>query len=131
MSLQVGLGVEALLARGESYRTRGDTQRAESYFVAAWRGGAPQERVLPRLLELCVATGQLRAGLEYVERALRERPGEPRLRVLRVILLWALGDGERARFLASEWGEGLELPAELSFLWGRSERELGRDGGGA
>jgi tetratricopeptide (TPR) repeat protein len=56
---------EQLANDGEGAATAGDFTRAEQYLAAALQRGAPPERILPRLLRVCINAHRYRAAVEY------------------------------------------------------------------
>jgi tetratricopeptide (TPR) repeat protein len=86
----------SLFRLGLDQARRGDTLRAEQYFLAAQRAGQPAAEVLPRLLEVCVSSDRLRSALGYAEPYLRAHPEDFRLRHLVGSIHFGLGDAARA-----------------------------------
>jgi Flp pilus assembly protein TadD len=81
---------------GQEQAQRGDSLRAEQYYLAAQRAGYPESKVLPSLLEVCVSSGRLRSALGYAEPYLRRHPEDFRLRHLVASIHLGLGDSARA-----------------------------------
>ena len=87
----------ALVARGLAFASVGDLTRAEQYLVAALDAGAPADRVLPHLLEVCIAASHYRAGIEYASPELQRNPDDARLRFVVAELRALTGDVSGAR----------------------------------
>lgn len=88
---------EQLANDGESAATAGDFTRAEQYLAAALQRGAPPERILPRLLRVCIQAHRYRAAIEYARPFLLEHEDA-----------WAL------RFLVASIHVGLNEPLTAS-----------------
>lgn len=56
---------EQLVEDGEGSAASGDFTRAEQYLSAALNRGAPPDRVLPKLLRVCISAHRYRAAVEY------------------------------------------------------------------
>ena len=69
-----------LVQIAELLAEQGDRVRAAQYYGAARRDGVPAREVLPKLLALYVADGQLRLAIEESEGYLRRHPGDHRIR---------------------------------------------------
>lgn len=87
---------EALIERAASFSAAGDHLRAEQYLSAALAQGADERRVLPLLLEQCIADQRYRDALQHVEAYVRRHPADPAARFLLASLLLALGHTEQA-----------------------------------
>ncbi|MDH5491710.1 MAG: tetratricopeptide repeat protein [Myxococcales bacterium] len=61
---------------------RGDMVRAEQYLSAAMERGYPEDRVVPQLIRVCVASSRISAALSYAEPYLAAHPTQWRLRYL-------------------------------------------------
>lgn len=109
----------SLLANAALHERTGDTARAEQYLLAAWDRGAPLERVLPRLLEVCFEAGRLQNALFHLERARRQDPEDAGLAHLHAELLFALGRKYESLEVASQVTELEGAPADAYFLLGR------------
>jgi Flp pilus assembly protein TadD len=88
---------EQLANEGESAAAVGDFTRAEQYLAAALQRGAPPERILPRLLRVCIQAHRYRAAIEYARPFLLEHEDA-----------WAL------RFLVASIHVGLNEPLTAS-----------------
>ncbi len=73
---------EQMANDGESAATSGDFTRAEQYLAAALQRGAPPERLLPRLLRVCINAHRYRAAVEYARPYLSEHEEAWSLRFL-------------------------------------------------
>jgi len=88
---------ELLLERGKAFHSVGDLTRAEQYYAAAINAGAPENKVLPLLLRVCVDSGRYRVGIEYSEPYLVKHPDDYRLRLVVASLYNAIGQPQNAR----------------------------------
>lgn len=79
-----------LFSQAKFFDARGESVRAEQYFLAAVREGIPRSEVFPLLLQSCIESGRLRSALNHVEEELRYGAGEPGLLQLGASLSWAL-----------------------------------------
>jgi predicted Zn-dependent protease len=86
-----------LLERGRAFAAAGDTIRAEQYLVAASRKGAPDRKVVPLLMEVCIRGQRFRTALAHAERFLARDPDDRRLQQLTASLYLATGSPEQAR----------------------------------
>lgn len=87
----------SLFDRASFFSERGDSVRAEQYFVAAVREGYPEHRVLPHLLRTCLQASRLRAARTYAESYVLRHPEAHAVRTLLASLHLALGDTDAAR----------------------------------
>ena len=87
----------SLFYRASFFAERGDSVRAEQYFVAAMREGYPEDRVLPHLLRTCLQASRLRAARTYAESYVLRHPEAHAVRTLLASLHLALGDTDAAR----------------------------------
>lgn len=87
----------ALFSQGKFFAARGESVRAEQYFLAAGQQGVPREEVFSALLQSCVESGRLRSALHHVEEEMRLDSDEAGLLQLAASLSWAL-DHKRAAF---------------------------------
>lgn len=104
------------LTQAKYWSEKGDSVRAEQYYVAAWQAGYPFREVLPQLLSTCMEGGRLRNALVYIETAQYEEPENAWLKMLSAILLWSLGDSAQAFQKALEVSAAKDAPAEI-FYW--------------
>lgn len=88
---------EALEARGNELAQAGDHTRGEQYLWGALQRGAPPDRVLPRLLRVCIAGGRYRAATTYARGYLDAHPDAWALRHLIATIYVALGEPHTAR----------------------------------
>lgn len=68
-----------LYQRAETLARQGDLIRAEQYALSAVSAGYPEERALPLLLSVCLASSRLRAALRHVDHHLMRHPANPAL----------------------------------------------------
>lgn len=87
---------EQLLQVAEGVERNGDILRAQQYLAAALHAGAPETKVVPRLLKLYVADGQYRVAIDQAEHYLRRHPEDRELRLLLSTLYTAVGEYELA-----------------------------------
>ncbi|MDD9946489.1 MAG: tetratricopeptide repeat protein [Myxococcales bacterium] len=80
-----------LIDLGRAFLQRGDTVRAEQYWVRALALGAAPRRVLPLLLSAYIHDHQYRLAIQHGEEYLRKHPREPTLQLLVGSLHEALG----------------------------------------
>lgn len=88
---------ERLFARGTQLAEEGDLTRAEQYLSGALLRGGPPERVLPRLLRVCVGAQRFRAAVEYARPYLERHPEAWALRFLVASIHSGLGEPHSAR----------------------------------
>jgi tetratricopeptide (TPR) repeat protein len=88
-----------LVARGNAAAAMGDMTRAEQYFVTALRTGADEQRILMRLLTVCVSDQRYAVAAAYAEQYLYRHPGDAVISHAAATLHLALGESERARQL--------------------------------
>lgn len=88
---------QALYDRGVQLANEGDLTRAEQYLAAAIQRGAPVERVLPRLLRVCVTAQRYRAAIEYARPYLERHPEAWALRYLIATIHIGLSEPHAAR----------------------------------
>lgn len=108
---------EGQLAWGQQFAARGESVRAEQYYLSALELGADDETVFALVVDTCIESGRLGSALRYVEERLRRHPEDAALLRLAASLREALGHGRRAWQLV----ERLErvtprAPAETLFL---------------
>jgi tetratricopeptide (TPR) repeat protein len=92
-----GVRAAALYQRGLFLAQAGDFVRAEQYLSSAIARGYPEERALPALLRVCVASSRLRSALVHAEPYLERHPTAWSLRFLVASIYLGVGDPERAR----------------------------------
>jgi tetratricopeptide (TPR) repeat protein len=88
-----------LVARGNAAAALGDLTRAEQYFVTALRAGADEQRILMRLLAVCVSDQRYAVAASYAEQYLYRHPGDALISHTAATLHLALGEHARARQL--------------------------------
>jgi len=88
---------DTLLARGLAFAQIGDLTRAEQYLVSALDAGAPAEVVLPKLIDVCIASSHYRAAIEYAAPELQRNPDNASLRFVVAELDASTGDTAAAR----------------------------------
>lgn len=92
-----GVAGEELFARGMAYGRQGDLTRAEQYLGAALLKGYQRRETIVALLEVCVASSRLRAGVEYAEGYLLQHPEDGPLHYMVGHVHLALKNRQRAR----------------------------------
>jgi tetratricopeptide (TPR) repeat protein len=85
-----------LLEVARELERRGDSLRAEQYYVLALERGAPADEVLPRLLAAYVRDRQYRLAAQRAEDYLARHPHSVRIRLILAALYEAVGDYSRA-----------------------------------
>lgn len=88
---------DKLVARGVAYAGVGDLTRAEQYFAAALDAGADPEVVLPKLLRVCITSGNHLAAINYATPLLERHPDDVDLRFVVAELRAVTGDTQGAR----------------------------------
>ena len=88
---------DKLVARGVAFASVGDLTRAEQYLAAALDAGADPNVVLPKLLRVCVTSGNHRAAINYATPLLQRHPEDANLRFVVAELRAVTGDGAGAR----------------------------------
>jgi tetratricopeptide (TPR) repeat protein len=88
---------EQLFRDGEALAARGDLVRAEQYLAAAIRRGYPEQRALPLLMRVCVASSRLGSALQHAAPYLRLHPEDHQLRYLVASVLIGLQRYDEAR----------------------------------
>ncbi len=92
--------------------------RAEQYLSAAIAGGYDRGVVLPFLLDACLSSSRLRAGLTHAEPYLRSHPEDDSLRYLVAIIHMGLGQLDAARSQLDALLRRNERNGEAHFLLG-------------
>jgi tetratricopeptide (TPR) repeat protein len=92
-----GVRAAELYKRGLAMAGGGDFVRAEQYLLSAVARGYPEDRVLPHLIRICVASSRLRSALRHAEPYLERNPDAWSLRYLVASLYLGVGDADRAR----------------------------------
>jgi tetratricopeptide (TPR) repeat protein len=91
-----GLTAKQLMEVARELERRGDTLRAEQYWMEALERGAPPDDVLPRLLSAYVRDRQYRLAAQRAEDHLRRYPSSVRVRLLLAALYQAVDDYAKA-----------------------------------
>lgn len=91
-----GLSATQLMEVAQELERRGDTARAQQYWMEALEQGAPAERVFPRLLSAYVRDRQYRLAAQRAEDHLRRYPNSLQVRVLLAALYQAMDDYPKA-----------------------------------
>lgn len=116
-------GTEGLLKQAREYSQRGESHRAEQYFLAALESGASPDDVYPELIDACIRGGRLGSASVHVDKRLRERPRDLNLLRLSISLEEGLGHERKATLRALELSSKEELsPEQALFLSGYFER---------
>lgn len=88
---------EQLFQDGQTLAARGDLVRAEQYLAAAIRRGYPEQRALPLLMRVCIASSRLGSALQHAVPYLRLHPEDHQLRYLVASVLIGLERQDEAR----------------------------------
>ena len=88
---------DKLVARGVAFAGVGDLTRAEQYFAAALDAGADPNVVLPKLLRVCITSGNHLAAINYAAPLLQRHPDDADLRFVVAELRAVTGDTQGAR----------------------------------
>lgn len=88
---------DKLFERGKAFHSVGDLTRAEQYYVAAMQQGAPEQKVLPLLMRVCIDSSRYQVAIEYALPVLKKHPQDFRLRLLVASLYSAIGQPAVAR----------------------------------
>jgi Flp pilus assembly protein TadD len=88
-----------LVARANTAASSGDMTRAEQYLVAALGSGGDEQRVMKRLLVVCVASQRYAVAAMYAEQYLYRHPSDALIAHAAATLHLALGERARARAL--------------------------------
>jgi tetratricopeptide (TPR) repeat protein len=120
-----------LFDQGIALARSGDLVRAEQYLAASTTRGMAEERVLPLLLEVCVAASRFRAAVAYAEPYLQRHPQAWRLRFLVATIRVGLNDSLAARRDLEEVLRAKEDHAEAHFVLASMLREHFNDPVGA
>lgn len=96
VSREQGLTADQLMEVARELERRGDTSRAEQYWMEALDRGAPPDEVLPHLLQAYVQGRQYRLAAQRAEDHLRRFPSSVRVRLLLAALYQAVDDYGKA-----------------------------------
>jgi Flp pilus assembly protein TadD len=88
---------DKLVARGMAFAGVGDLVRAEQYLAAALDAGADPNLVLPKLLRVCITSGNHLAAINYATPLLQQHPDDAHLRFVVAELRVVTGDTQGAR----------------------------------
>lgn len=110
---------EPIYDQGVTLANSGDLVRAEQYLAAAIQRGGPPDRILPRLLRVCIAAQRYRAAIEYARPFLDHRPDAWPLQYLLATIHMGLGEPQSAR-------QRLELVLHYNPRYGEAEFVLAR-----
>ncbi len=88
---------DKLVARGMAFADVGDLVRAEQYLAAALDAGADPNVVLPKLLRVCITSGNHLAAINYAAPLLQRHPDDAHLRFVVAELRMVTGDAQGAR----------------------------------
>jgi Flp pilus assembly protein TadD len=91
-----------LVGKANTAATTGDMTRAEQYLVAALGSGGDEQRVMKRLLVVCVASQRYAVAAMYAEQYLYRHPNDALIAHAAATLHLALGERARARTLLEE-----------------------------
>jgi tetratricopeptide (TPR) repeat protein len=101
-----------LVGKANAAAAAGDMTRAEQYLVAALRSGGNEQRVMKRLLWVCVAAQRYAVASAYAEQYLYRHPKDALIAHAAATLHLALGERTRAQTLLEavvgarpEWAE--------------------------
>ena len=81
-----------LFAFAEQYAAGGDTIRAEQYYRSAMDRGYSEDKVVPRLIAVCIRSSRYDIALLHALTSLENHPKRWRLRLVVAALQAALGD---------------------------------------
>lgn len=115
-----------LMKRGRAFAAAGDTIRAEQYLLAASNRGAPDRKVVPLLLQVCIRGQRFRAALGHAEFYLARNPDDRALRQLSAVLYLATGAPDKARTALERVVASAPDEPEPRFLLAMAHRELGQ-----
>jgi tetratricopeptide (TPR) repeat protein len=110
---------EPIYDQGVVLANNGDLVRAEQYLAAAMQRGGPPERILPRLMRVCISSQRYRAAIEYARPFLERHPDIWPLQYLLATIHLGLGEPQSAR-------TRLELVLHYNPRHGESEFALGK-----
>ncbi len=88
---------EPLLLMGDMARLEGDTERARRLYESALETGARTAEIRAALAAATLEDGEIDRGLEEIEAALREKPGDPEALMTRARIRIRRGEPEAAR----------------------------------
>lgn len=104
-----------LLEQGDAFAAAGDHTRAQQYYAAAIAAGGKSAAILPRLLNACVASGDIRLASEYAATELSRNPDDAHLRFLTGALHARIGDRVAARKYLVQAAQDLPQDAKVQF----------------
>lgn len=79
------------------YMEHSDWNRAEQYLLASQTHGMSEERVTPKLVDVCIKASRYRAALQYAEQFVQRHPDRPSMVLLMATLQMAVGELMRAK----------------------------------
>ncbi len=82
----------ALFEEGKVLASTGDYVRAEQYYRAAVAQGYPKDRVIPYIINACIAASRMHDALQHARPYLQEHPDDWRLRQLVAFILMAVSE---------------------------------------
>ncbi len=118
---------DKLVARGAAFADVGDLTRAEQYFAAALEAGADPSVVLPKLLRVCITSGNHLAAIHYATPLLQRHPDDANLRFVVAELRTVTGDTEGARADLEKVVEITPDEPAPHFAYGRLLKDQVRD----
>jgi tetratricopeptide (TPR) repeat protein len=83
---------DKLFEQGKAYEAISDFVRAEQYYSAALEQGAAPERVIARLLRVCMLDGRFRLAAQYAKEHIRRHPLDAETRLVYGTVLAGLGE---------------------------------------
>ena len=118
---------ETLYRRGLTLADEGDFVRSEQYLSAAITKGYPEDRVLPKLVRLCLLGSRVRTAVSYIEPYLERHPHDWSLRYLNATLYVALEQNDAARTEVLRVLEDVPTRPEPHWLLGTLLRDAFHD----
>ena len=106
---------EILLQRGDGFAAVGDATRAEQYYAAALAAGGAPQRLVRRLIRVCVGDQRYRAALAYAGDYLRRHPRDDEVRFARATIAAGVGETELARADLTRLAASAPNNAEVHF----------------
>ncbi len=122
---------QQLYTAGMQLARAGDLVRAEQYLVASMQRGAPEARVMPQLVSVCVQASRFRAAVGYANPYLEAHPHDWRLRYLVGTILAGLDEYQSARRHIERVLVENDTHAEAHYLLATMLRERFNDPTGA
>lgn len=119
--------VDKLTERGLAFAEIGDLTRAEQYLAAALEQGAPARKIVPPLLQVCVAAGRHRAALVYAREYGTSLASDPQFGFILAVLESAVGDPDAALAHLRRTVRALPAHAEAHYQLALLLRKRGTD----